>query len=73
VVDAELEKYGRSLDYYLSMKPGITGLWQVSGRNDVTYAQRVAMDRAYSRLISPMLDIKIITMTGLAVLRSTGK
>lgn len=73
VVEAELEKYGRSVEYYLSMKPGITGLWQVSGRNDVTYTQRVAMDRAYNRLVSPILDIQIIAMTGLSVLKLTGK
>ena len=73
VVEAELERYGSSVSYYLSMKPGITGIWQVSGRNDISYAERVAMDRMYKRSAGLLLDAKLILMTGMAVVRSTGK
>ncbi len=47
VIIDELEKYGNYLPYYLSVRPGLTGLWQVSGRNDVGYAERVMMDVHY--------------------------
>ena len=63
VVEDELEKYGVSLPYYLSVKPGLTGLWQVSGRSDVTYAERVALDVKYARSQSLPRDIRIALKT----------
>ncbi len=56
----------------LEFKPGITGLWQVSGRSQVKFDEMVRMDLRYSRLWSPWLDIKILMLTPFAVLRGTG-
>ncbi|WP_264213859.1 sugar transferase [Leisingera thetidis] len=73
VVTKELEKYGRRLPVYLAQKPGITGLWQVSGRNDISYDERVEMDAAYLTSCGFWLDLKIIAQTASAVLVGTGK
>lgn len=73
VVEAELEKYGQSLPAYLAQKPGITGLWQVSGRNDISYDERVALDVRYMRERSFRKDLSIILKTGLAVVSKTGR
>jgi exopolysaccharide production protein ExoY len=67
------ENYGRYKRIYQSMRPGVTGLWQVSGRNDVSYAERVRMDVDYANGISLWLDLTIVTRTVFAVLNSTGK
>lgn len=63
IVEAELEKYGASLPYYLAVKPGITGLWQTSGRNDVSYEQRVALDVKYACEQSLLGDFAIALKT----------
>ncbi|SUB16486.1 Putative colanic biosynthesis UDP-glucose lipid carrier transferase [Pantoea agglomerans] len=47
VIEAELERYAGDVDYYLMAKPGMTGLWQVSGRNDIDYDTRVYFDSWY--------------------------
>jgi lipopolysaccharide/colanic/teichoic acid biosynthesis glycosyltransferase len=73
IVRDELAKYGASADVYLSQKPGITGLWQVSGRNDVTYEERIAFDAEYSRRMSLSYDIWLILRTGASVLGKTGR
>jgi len=73
IVHAELSKYGADLGAYLSQKPGITGLWQVSGRNDVSYVERVAMDVDYSLRGSLMFDMELILRTGVSVLGKTGR
>lgn len=73
IVRSELHKYKSHRGTYLQMKPGITGLWQVSGRNDISYDERVAMDMEYAERQSFLLDTKIILMTGGAVLHLTGK
>jgi len=73
VVTKELEKYGNSLPAYLAQKPGITGLWQVSGRNDISYDERVAMDVAYLSQRSLSRDVAIIARTALAVVDRTGR
>ncbi|WP_425592065.1 sugar transferase [Epibacterium ulvae] len=73
VVTKELEKYGHSLPAYLAQKPGITGLWQVSGRNDISYAERVQLDVQYLEKRSFRTDIKIILKTALAVVAPTGR
>jgi lipopolysaccharide/colanic/teichoic acid biosynthesis glycosyltransferase len=73
VVQDELLRYGESEKYYLSVRPGITGLWQVSGRNDISYADRVRMDRIYASRYSMLQDTKIIAKTATVVLFPTGK
>lgn len=63
IVEAELEKYGRWSSYLLSIKPGMTGLWQVSGRNDITYEERVQLDTHYVQNWSLWRDLAIILKT----------
>lgn len=72
IVDAEVSRYGDLFHCYCSVKPGMTGLWQVSGRNDVGYERRVDMDALYARHKSVALDIRIILATIPAVLRRSG-
>jgi exopolysaccharide production protein ExoY len=72
VVRDELEIYGTSAVYYLKSRPGLTGLWQVSGRNDVSYDSRVAFDRHYVENWSMSEDIRIIIKTVPAVWMSRG-
>jgi exopolysaccharide production protein ExoY len=72
IIEAEASHYGRHFGAYCSVKPGITGLWQVSGRNDVTYRRRVALDLTYVRRQSLLLDVAIILRTIPAVLTSKG-
>jgi exopolysaccharide production protein ExoY len=73
VTRVEMRKYGQFRTAYLSLKPGITGLWQISGRNDVTYDERVRMDVEYLQTMSILDDIRIILKTAGAVLDRTGK
>ncbi|MCX7845473.1 MAG: sugar transferase [Dictyoglomaceae bacterium] len=63
VVRRELEKYGAFADEILKVKPGLTGLWQVSGRSDLDYARRVQLDLYYIQNWSISLDFKIILKT----------
>jgi exopolysaccharide production protein ExoY len=72
VVQAEAAKYGRRFDSYCSVRPGITGLWQVSGRNDVCYRERVALDVLYARRKSLALDAGILLRTVPVVLLRRG-
>ena len=72
VVEVELEKYGDDVDYYLYVKPGMTGLWQVSGRNDVDYETRVALDAWYVRNWSLWNDLVILIKTVRVVLQKDG-
>jgi Undecaprenyl-phosphate galactose phosphotransferase WbaP len=72
IVDAEVAKYGRRFANYCAVKPGITGLWQVSGRNDTTYRARVAMDCIYARERNVLMDGLIIAATVPAVLMRKG-
>jgi lipopolysaccharide/colanic/teichoic acid biosynthesis glycosyltransferase len=67
IVREEVEKYGRRFEFYSAAKPGITGLWQVSGRNEVDYAERTALDEKYVREWSPALDARIFLKTFLTV------
>jgi exopolysaccharide production protein ExoY len=69
---AELTRYGRVRWHYLSVRPGITGLWQVSGRNDTTYEERVALDRNYVEQRSVWLDLSILFRTISVVLSRDG-
>ncbi len=72
IIQAEIPRYGRAFNDYISVRPGLTGLWQVSGRNDTTYPQRVAMDRHYARTNTVVGDIGIILRTIPAMLFSRG-
>ena len=68
----ESEKYGEFFGHYCSVRPGLTGLWQVSGRSDTSYETRVALDVEYVKAQSFFLDFKILLMTIPAVLRRAG-
>lgn len=72
VVLHELLRYGRSIPAYLSIHPGITGLWQVKGRNDTDYRRRVALDTYYVRRQSLLLDLYILAQTTRVVLGGRG-
>lgn len=64
--------YGKSWAHYCEMRPGITGLWQVSGRNRLPYATRVELDAEYVNNWSLMLDIRILLKTVTVVLAGDG-
>ena len=64
--------YGAAAEHYRSVRPGITGPWQVSGRNDTSYAQRVALDVAYATRPSLREDLRILLRTPAAVLLRRG-
>jgi exopolysaccharide production protein ExoY len=68
----ELRRYGESRWHYLSVPPGMTGLWQVSGRNSTGYERRVELDRLYVRSRSAWLDCKILAKTVVVVLTREG-
>ncbi len=72
IVREELMRYGRCLSVYLSSKPGITGLWQVTGRNNTDYRRRVALDVYYVRKQSLLLDLYILLKTPRVVLGGGG-
>jgi exopolysaccharide production protein ExoY len=72
VVKDELELYGSAAACYLQSRPGLTGLWQVSGRNDVSYKTRGAFDRHYVENWSFVFDLKILVRTVPAVFSSRG-
>lgn len=72
IVKEEIKKYGDYFDYFSAVKPGITGLWQVSGRNDISYKDRVAIDVWYTRNWSIGLDILILIKTFSVVLLKKG-
>lgn len=72
IVAAEVEKYRRYFKEYASVRPGISGLWQVSGRNNLTYRRRVALDTFYARNKSLRLDLSILLKTFGAVIRRFG-
>ncbi len=72
IVDEEVDKYGNGFDLYRQVPPGLTGLWQVSGRNDTTYAERVELDTYYVRNWSPWIDIYLLARTIHVVLKGAG-
>lgn len=63
VTVAELTRYGAARWHYISVAPGMTGLWQISGRNNTTYAERVAFDREYVESRSMLVDAAILIKT----------
>jgi Undecaprenyl-phosphate galactose phosphotransferase WbaP len=72
IVAAEVEKYADSFECYCMVKPGLTGLWQVSGRSELTYDERVALDCYYVNHWSVRMDIKILLKTFAAVIKQDG-
>jgi Undecaprenyl-phosphate galactose phosphotransferase WbaP len=72
IVEKEVSRYGSGFAFYMLTRPGLTGLWQVSGRNDTTYRKRVELDVQYVRNWSPGLDFSLFLRTFGAVLRGTG-
>jgi exopolysaccharide biosynthesis polyprenyl glycosylphosphotransferase len=69
---AETEKYGHDMQRRLKVKPGITGLWQVSGRSDLPYDEAVRLDVRYVENWSVALDLQILWKTAFAVIRGSG-
>jgi len=72
VTDPELEKYGENARRVLTVKPGLTGLWQVSGRSDTDYAERVSYDLYYIQSWSAWLDLWILYRTPSVILKGKG-
>jgi exopolysaccharide biosynthesis polyprenyl glycosylphosphotransferase len=72
IVKVELEHYGDRGAIFLALKPGITGLWQISGRSDISYDDRVKLDIFYVEHWSLLLDTKILFKTVFAILRGSG-
>lgn len=62
-LSTELEWYGSRVDHLLSVRPGMTGLWQVSGRSDLTVEERVQLDLEYVESVSFLTDLKILLRT----------
>ena len=72
IVREEIEKYGIHFNNYKRCRPGLTGLWQVSGRNDTTYKERIDFDMYYIKNKSFLLDMKILLKTIPVVLSRKG-
>ena len=72
IVAAEVEKYGEFFDFYCRVKPGVTGLWQVSGRSKVSYPDRVQLDCDYVNNWSLLRDGKILLATAKSVVNQDG-
>lgn len=72
IVEAEIVRYGRFFEYYCLVKPGLTGLWQVSGRSDTSYRERVELDVSYVLRKSLILDSWLVLKTVPAVVFSRG-
>ena len=72
IVEEEIEKYGDTYEMYLRVQPGLTGLWQISGRNNTTYNERLHFDRYYVRNWSCSLDLFILFRTVKTVVLQEG-
>jgi lipopolysaccharide/colanic/teichoic acid biosynthesis glycosyltransferase len=72
VVEAETKRYGEIYSCIFSVKPGLTGLWQVSGRSDADYAERIAYDTYYLQSWSVWLDLWILYRTPGAIFKGKG-
>jgi lipopolysaccharide/colanic/teichoic acid biosynthesis glycosyltransferase len=72
IVEAEIVRYGRYFQDYCRVQPGLTGLWQISGRSATSYRRRVALDVIYVRSKSFKLNLKILSMTIPSVLLLSG-
>jgi exopolysaccharide production protein ExoY len=72
IVEDEIKHYGANISHYFKVRPGLTGLWQVSGRSDVSYDSRVKLDTAYVDRMNLVTDLGILLKTVPAVLKSRG-
>jgi lipopolysaccharide/colanic/teichoic acid biosynthesis glycosyltransferase len=72
IVEDEVRRYGSDFDLYRKVRPGITGLWQVSGRNETSYDERVQFDSYYVRNWSVWMDLYILGKTVRTVLAGEG-
>ena len=72
IVQAEVARYGCDIQHYYAAKPGLTGLWQISGRSDMSYARRVRLDVWYIRNWTLWHDIAILFKTIPAVFLQRG-
>lgn len=72
IVEDELEHYGKNQATFLALKPGLTGLWQISGRSDIGYDERVKLDIYYVENWSLLLDLKILLKTIVAISKGSG-
>jgi len=72
IVEKEISRYGVYFKEYSMVRPGITGIWQTSGRNDVDYPERVQMDNWYVHNWNLWLDLVLLWRTGRAVLNCAG-
>lgn len=72
IVEDEKKHYGDKINDYLSVKPGITGLWQVSGRNDTSYSHRVYLDSWYVQNWSVWCDVVILVKTVITLIKREG-
>ncbi len=72
ITPAEMDEYAQWATNLLTVMPGITGLWQVSGRSDISYADRVRLDMQYIRNWTIWLDIQLLAQTPGAVIRAKG-
>ena len=72
ITASELEKYGDHCELLLTVKPGLTGYWQVHGRQEVSYAERVRMDIEYIRNWNLRMDLELLWLTPVRVIRGRG-
>ena len=72
IIPPEAVKYGENIEFYQHVKPGITGIWQISGRNEIEYTMRVQIDISYFRNWSVWYDLYILMRTPVAVIREKG-
>jgi len=72
IVDAEISRYGEAIEDYISVRPGLTGPWQVTGRNTIAYERRVQLDQEYARSWSLQKDVSILLKTVGAVISGNG-
>jgi lipopolysaccharide/colanic/teichoic acid biosynthesis glycosyltransferase len=73
IVEGEIEKYGEDADVFLSVRPGITGLWQVTGRNDIDYPERADLELEYIWRLSWWQDAAVLLKTvPVALLKRNG-
>ena len=73
ITQCELQRYGGNASEYLSVRPGVTGLWQVYGLANGCYKERVRLDPIYCHAITVHRDLALIAMTALVVIKATGK
>jgi exopolysaccharide production protein ExoY len=72
IVPDEISRYGAAIRFYYQCRPGITGLWQVNGRNDASYAERIRLDVEYACRMSVARDIAILAKTAVIVMFGQG-